>query len=173
MRNDWFCFSRPPILAPKTHPKNKYFQYTFLDTLLHDLMLILCENGRFWNPFNIQWAPKWNSKSAKGIPKAQIYHWLDPLWGCWSQPFFPNRIGLKFWWLLVDLWSMWGRCFTILSNWLMGLLLFWAPFLNRILQMLLLDFSWRTRFWLKSAKICQDKSRSNKIKLDQPNNRQA
>ena len=28
-------------------------------------MLCLCENGRCWDPFQIQWAPKWFPKSTK------------------------------------------------------------------------------------------------------------
>ena len=33
-----------------------------------DFMLISNENCRFWNPFKIQWAPKWDPKSIKWRP---------------------------------------------------------------------------------------------------------
>ena len=62
--------------------------------------------------------------------------------------------------LFESLWSNRGRYFAALSDLLMGsllLLLFWAPFLNRLLQLSFLVLSfWQTRFWHKSAKICQD-----------------
>ena len=60
MRNACFCSSKPFILTSKINPKIMFFQKAFLDTLAYDFMLILYQNGRFGEPFKIQWATKWH-----------------------------------------------------------------------------------------------------------------
>ena len=69
-------------------------------------------------------------------------------------------------WLVVNLWSVWSRDYAICSNWLIDLLLlFWHPFLNRVLQMFFLKFTagkqGSDKSLPRSAKICQVQTRSN------------
>ena len=121
--NACFCFTRPPILASKIHPKNMFFQDAFLQTLFCDCMLNLCENGRCWDPFEIKWAPKWNPQTTKWRPKPQfsnfmggppdlLMHLPHPLAHFW-YPFGSNR--QPFLSLLVS-FPMFFRAFTFKPN---------------------------------------------------------
>ena len=58
-----FCFSRPPILASKIHPKIMVFPRHPPRHPFFDFMLTLYENDRFWDRFKNQRAPTCLQKS--------------------------------------------------------------------------------------------------------------
>ena len=55
-----FALQSPSFWHQKSIPKMMFFQKAFLGTLAYDFMLILYQNGRFGEPFKIQWATKWH-----------------------------------------------------------------------------------------------------------------
>ena len=132
------------------------------DTQYHDL----------GTPFGIQLGSKMASKSAKWLNKRKK-HPVSSLWGVLEPIFSPQRLRLNLWWFLVDLWSIWDCFFAVLSDLLMDLLLFCAPFQNRFLQMIFLKFTAGKQGAEKNhARSCQDMPRSAIIQ-GQPNEPQA
>ena len=88
-------------------------------------------------------------------------------WGGWRKPtFVANRFRLVVWWMFIHVWSIWGRVFAICLISLMDVLLFWLPFLNRLLQQNILKFTADKQDsdtnLSRSAKFKQHQTRSTK-----------
>ena len=149
--------------------------FCFLYFVQHDT-----QNHDVWTPFRTQLGPKWRSKYAKchspHPPKKKLNIYIiikkrtSPFIGGLGTICFPNRFRLICLRFCVVLWSIWGFRFATLLDWLMGLLLFWAPFVNRILHMffhiLFLTNKVLTKTWRelpRSAKIKRDQQKERKI----------
>ena len=134
------------------------------------------KNIRFGTPFGIQLGPKWRPKSAKWrqTTSKQTLRWC--LFALLDTTFFPNALDSD--WLFDGIWLICAidagtrlcRFFAIWIELLMDLLLFWNTFFGPMFANVFLK---STKSKQGSDKICQDLPRSNKIKQDQPKDRQA